>query len=61
MKQRSFIDISRDILEGMESTKQEMIEKGLWHDKITLDEWSDYAGKHVLIKECDQHQSDLDP
>ena len=47
----SAMNISNDIIEGMENTKKEMIEKGLWHDKMTLEEWSNYAGKHVKITE----------
>lgn len=44
-------DTSKILLEGMEGTKQEMIEKGLWNDNITFEEWSTYAGQHVLITE----------
>lgn len=43
--------MSEDILEGMKLSKQEMIEKGLWHEHITLEEWAEYAGSHIQIKE----------
>ncbi len=42
---------SKAILEGMEGSKQEMIDKGLWRDDITFEEWSSWAGSHVEIKE----------
>lgn len=44
-------DSSLVILEGMEATKQMMIKEGKWHENITLEEWSNYAGSHVIISE----------
>ncbi len=49
IRSTSFEDISNSIIEGMKQTKQEMMEKGLWHDKMTLEEWSNYAGQHVKL------------
>lgn len=51
IQSESFEDMSNRILESMKQTKQEMIENGLWHDKMTLKEWGDYASKHVKITE----------
>lgn len=45
------ITSSEDILKGMEQSKQKMIEEGLWNDNITFEEWSNYAGSHVIITE----------
>lgn len=39
----------KDILKGMELSKEMMIKEGLWNDEITLEKWSDYASSHVLI------------
>lgn len=42
-------NIAKDIIEGMKAVEAEMKERGLWHDKMTLEEMSNYAGKHVKI------------
>jgi hypothetical protein len=39
------------IIEGMQKSKEAMIEEGLWHENITFEEWADYAGSHILINE----------
>ena len=44
-------DSSEAILKGMEDTKQMMIKEGKWHENITLEEWSNYAGSHVILSE----------
>jgi len=43
--------IGNDILEGMKQTKQEMIEMGLWTNETTFEQWSEYAGSHIEIRE----------
>lgn len=50
---KSLMATSQDLLIGMQLTKKEMIEKDLWHDKITFEEWANYAGRHVIIKESE--------
>ncbi len=42
---------SETILQGMEYSKEEMKRQGLWRDDITFEEWSNWAGSHVAIKE----------
>ena len=45
------INNSLDILEGMEGSKQEMIKQGLWNELTTFEDWSNFAGRNVLLKE----------
>lgn len=49
----SLMSISKDIVKGMEWTKQDMIEKGLLTDETTFEEMANHAGRHVIISECD--------
>lgn len=48
---RSYKSIVDDIIEGMQKSKQLMIEKGVWNDNTTLEEWFRFAGSHVKITE----------
>lgn len=47
------MQISQDIVKGMEQSKQAMIDEGIWTDETTLKEWANYAGQHVIINEKD--------
>jgi hypothetical protein len=42
------------LIEGMERSKQAMIKEGLWHNNITLEEWAQYAGAHIIITPPDE-------
>jgi len=43
--------VMEDILAGMKNSKQQMIEDGLWNDKVTFEALADFAGSHIEIKE----------
>lgn len=45
------INNSLDIVEGMEGSKQEMIKQGLWNELTTFEDWSNFAGRNVLLTE----------
>lgn len=51
IKFTSFKSITDAILEGMKSTKEEMIKEGLWNENTTFEDWAKYAGSHVKITE----------
>ena len=41
----------KDIIAGMENSKQQMIEEELWNDQITFEEWANFAGYHIEVIE----------
>jgi hypothetical protein len=45
------LDSSKIIIEGMEISKKEMMEKGVWNDEMTLEEWVKYAASNINIVE----------
>ena len=47
-------DSSKAILEGMQMTKKEMQEKGLWNENTTFEDWANYAGSHIQMKELEK-------
>ena len=49
--------IGNDILEGMKKSKESMIKDGLWNEDTTFEEWSEYAGRHVLLTEQEESDS----
>jgi hypothetical protein len=51
LKFRNALSTSYAILEGMEISKKEMQDQGLWNEKTTLEDWSGYAGRNVKIFE----------
>lgn len=48
--------VGKDILKVMELSMQEMIEKGLWKDDLTFEEWAHYAGSHIIIRDTKSFQ-----
>jgi hypothetical protein len=43
--------VVKDIIAGMESSKQQMISEGLWNDETTFEKWANFAGSHIEILE----------
>jgi hypothetical protein len=52
---KSAYEISDAIIKGMEGSKKAMEEEGLWNDKTTFEEWAQYAGSHIEIREIDEN------